>query len=194
MAALGDRQVSEDLAAFADRFGPIDIWVNAAGTAGLGTVVEGSEALYDRILGVNQDAVYWGCSAAARRMERQGRGSIINISSVAADKAQKGLAVYTMSKAAVNGLTRVLAEELAPAGVRVNAIAPGFVITNLTVPEDLPEDERERMIAESVKRAPLGIAGYPEDIAHAALYLAADASRYVTGQVLRVNGGSTMPL
>lgn len=189
---LGTRQAADALADFAEAIGPIDVWVNGAGVGGLGTVAEGDEALYRRVMAVNQDAVFWGCSAAARRMEPRGRGSIINISSIAADKSDAKLSAYSMSKAAVNALTRVLANEVGPAGVRVNGIAPGFIVSAMTVPPALTGAEREHRIAASVKRAPLGIPGYPEDVAHAALYLASDAGRYVTGQVIRVNGGATM--
>lgn len=192
VAELGTKDAAERLAAFAETIGPIDIWVNGAGIGSANAVSEGNEEAYRRTIAINQDAVFWGCSAAARRMEPRGSGSIINISSIAADKGDRKLAAYSMSKAAVNALTRVLANEVGPAGVRVNAVAPGFIVTEMTVPSDLSAAEREARIAQSVKRAPLPIAGYPEDVAHAALYLASDAGRYVTGQVIRVNGGATM--
>lgn len=112
------------------------------------------------------------------------------MSSNAEDEPIGGLALHAMSKAAVNMLTRTLATELGPSGIRVNAVAPGFTVTAMTVKDDASADA---LIARNRARSPLGMVGTPEDIAEAILYLVSDASRFVTGQILRVNGGVTMP-
>lgn len=137
---------------------------------------------------------YWGSVAAARVMAGKG-GSIVNISSGDGAKALPGIGLYGMTKAAVNSLTWTSADEFGPLGVRVNAIAPGWIETPMS--RDLFRDEtgevsarlQEKVRADMAANSPLGILGYPSDIAFALLYLASDASRYVTGQVLTVNGG-----
>jgi 3-oxoacyl-[acyl-carrier protein] reductase len=104
-----------------------------------------------------------------------------------------------MSKAALVALTRVLATELGPKGVRVNAIAPGFILSHMSArlvlgsDDDLDETKLQALVEQARSRTPLGVEGRPEDVAHAVLYLASDASRYVTGQVIHPNGGTFMP-
>lgn len=115
---------------------------------------------------------------------------IANISWNAADEPIAGLSLYAMSKAVVNMLTRTLAKELGPHGIRVNAVAPGFTVTPMTLAE---KPDTEALIARNAARSPLGLVGTPEDIAAAILYLVSDDSRFVTGQILRVNGGVTVP-
>jgi len=192
VADLSDPDTLERLAFYAAAIAPIDIWANVAGTAGLFDIVDAQSDAYQRLTQINMDAVYWGCAAAARAMEVRG-GSIINVSSNAADQPIAGLSVYAMTKAAVNMLTRCLALELGPKNIRVNAVAPGFVLTGLTGTARLTPDEVEETLRRNAARSPIGATGEPADIAHAMLYLACDASRYVTGQILRVNGGATMP-
>lgn len=180
------------LAEFAARIAPVDIWANVAGVAGLFDLIDATFDAYRRIVQVNMDATYWGCAAAARAMQGKG-GTIINVSSNAADQPISGLSAYAMTKAAVNMLTRTLALELGPQNVRVNAVAPGFVLTALTGADSMSSEERDAAIRRNAARSPMGAVGEPADIAHAMLYLASDASRFVTGQILRVNGGSAMP-
>lgn len=181
-----------ELAEAAERIGPIDVWANVAGVVGDTPVCNPDPAEYRRILSVNMDAVFWCCAAVAPLMKARGKGAIINVSSGAADSPPAGLSAYAMSKGAVNSLTRVLARELGPHGIRVNTLAPGLIVTNMVVPETMSPEERENFLSIFQSRSPLGLTGVPEDMAYALLYLASDASRFLTGQVLRVNGGSTM--
>lgn len=173
--------------------GRLDIWVNCAGVIIHKPVLEVAEADLDFQVAVNFKGVYWGCAAAARAMKGSGGGSIVNISSSGADSPAPGISVYAMTKAAVNALTRVSATEFGPFGIRVNSIGPGFIYTPMTRAAKEPDpNRREAMLTAMAQASPLGISGAPRDIALAVLYLAADASRFVTGQVLRPNGGVTM--
>lgn len=179
--------------------GRLDVWANVAGLLLPSMVVDTTEDLLDRMLDVNVKGVYWGCAAAARVMRPQGSGSIINLSSAGADRPEVGLSVYSLSKAAVNMLTRTLAHEVGASGVRVNSVAPGFVDTPMVTYRfrradgSLSEDERDSLFRTRAEQSALGVIGTPGDIALAMLYLASDASRFVTGQVLRPNGGVAMP-
>jgi 3-oxoacyl-[acyl-carrier protein] reductase len=179
--------------------GQVDIWVNCAGVLVHSTVLDATEAEVDHVLGVNLKAVYWGCAAAGRAMRPRGRGSIINVSSSATDMVAPRVSIYSMAKAGVNMLTRSCAVEFGLFGVRVNAVAPGWVETGLTkyrfngVDGAFDPKLREQVREQQAKGTPIGIAGDPHDIAMPILYLASDASRYVTGQVLRANGGASMP-
>jgi 3-oxoacyl-[acyl-carrier protein] reductase len=195
-----DREDVEALADFAAaRFGGIDVWANIAGVIGAAPVTEMTKAELDRILSVNLQGTYWGCAAAARRMASRGKGSIVNISSAGADMPAPGLSAYAMSKAAVNMLTRTLATEVGRQGVRVNAVAPGFVETPMvayryrTPDGEVDEKARARLLQLRAEGSALGRIGEPSDIAYAILCLASDASRFVTGQILRPNGGAVMP-
>ncbi len=184
---------AQNLAEFAQEFGPIDVWANVAGIGALTPAASVTQAEYRRVTSINMDAAYWCCIAAARAMRPNGRGSILNISSNAADQPIAGLSAYAMTKSALNMLTRSLAAELGPDGIRVNAVAPGFTVTEMTVPDTLDSEARAALIARNANRSPLGLVGEPSDITYAMLYLASDASRFITGQVLRVNGGAAMP-
>ena len=181
-----------------ESFGRIDVWANVAGTAGACGMLEATEDTVDHIIAVNLKSVYWGCVAAARAMKDQGSGSIINMSSTGATSAPPGMSLYAMTKSGVNAITRSTAREMGPFGIRCNAISPGFVETPLASwsyrNSDGSIDEQRREQALYARRAasPLGIVGEPSDIANAMIYLASDASRFVTGQNLYVNGGVTM--
>lgn len=173
-------------------FGRINVWVNCAGVIIHKPIQDVSEADVDFQIAVNMKGVYWGCAAAAREMIATGGGSIINISSTGADSASPGISVYAMTKAAVNALTRCCAKEFGPMGIRVNAIGPGFTMTPLTTVAQEPDPVRREARLKSVSNNPLGMIADPRDQALAALYLATDASRFMTGQILRPNGGSWM--
>jgi 3-oxoacyl-[acyl-carrier protein] reductase len=153
----------------------------------------------ERVLAVNLKGVFHGCRAAARVMAVQGSGAIVNMASAAVDTPSPGLAGYGMAKAAVVQLTRVLATEMGPHGVRVNAVAPGFVETamtgrHFTAADGTVDEPRRQAVLDAVSRTtPLRTTGRPEDVALAVLYLSSEASRFVTGQILRPNGGVAMP-
>ena len=180
------------LAAQAEAIAPIDIWVNVAGVVGYTPFESVTREEYDRIIRIDLDAVYWCCAAIVPAMRRRRRGTIINVSSNAADQPMPHLSVYALTKAAVNMLTRTLAIELGPHGIRANALAPGFVATGMTAPKSLGEAERVTLLATHAARSALGTTGTPLDMAQAMLFLASDASAFMTGQVLRVNGGTSM--
>lgn len=192
----------DDLHALADwtveQAGGLDIWVNGAGISYLHSLLDSDQAKADRTVAVNMMGPYWGSVAAGRVMSGAGGGTIINISSGGGSKPLPGIGIYGMTKAAVNSLTWTSAVEFGPLGIRVNAIAPGWIETPMS--RDLFRDEtgqirlerQEAVRREMAARSPLGALGSPSDIAFAVLYLASDASRFVTGQVLTVNGGESM--
>jgi 3-oxoacyl-[acyl-carrier protein] reductase len=175
----------------ADR-GGIHIWCNIAGIMLGGPFLDESEEDLDRIMAVNLKGVFFGCQAAGRIMVAQPEGgSIINTSSAAADTPSPNIASYAICKAGVVQMTKTLAIEIGKKHVRVNAVAPGFVITGMTT-GFYGEEVQESLIAAMRKGVPLRTVGEPEDIAAAVLYLASDASRFMTGQVIRPNGGVAM--
>jgi 3-oxoacyl-[acyl-carrier protein] reductase len=179
--------------------GRLDVMANVAGIIVQSPVVDFDDDALERVLAVNLMGVFRGCRAAARAMSAQGSGSIVNMASAAIDAPTPGLAGYGMAKAAVVQLTRVLASEMGPLGVRVNAVAPGFVETAMTsrhftaADGTVDEPHRSAVLGAVARTTPLRTVGQPEDVAHAVLYLASDASRFVTGQILRPNGGVAMP-
>jgi 3-oxoacyl-[acyl-carrier protein] reductase len=192
-----------DVDALVDRahadFGRVDIMGNIAGVPHNKMVADCSDEEFERILAINLKSVFYGCQAAIRHMIPQGSGNIVNISSGAIDTPAPTLACYGMTKAAVAMLTKTLATEVGRNGIRVNAIAPGMILTNFSrhnfidadgnvVPEKL-EQYHERAGA----MAPLGRAGEAEDVARTFLYLVSDAAAFVTGQIERPNGGVSMP-
>lgn len=179
--------------------GKVEIWVNVAGIIVNRSVLDAVEEEVDRMLSVNLKGIYWGCVAAGRVMRSSGKGSIINFSSNGADSPVPGLSLYSMTKAAVNMLTRTVAKEMGQYGIRANAVAPGWVETPMGTHGFRGDDgeidpaKRDEGVRLRAAASPLGIVGTPRDIALAVLYLASDASRFVTGQVLRPNGGVSMP-
>ena len=178
--------------------GRIDVWANVAGIIATSPVVGTTEADLDAIVAVNLKGVYWGCAAAGRAMAAAGRGAIVNVASAGGEVPAPTLSVYGMTKAGVIHLTRTVAAELGPQGVRANAVAPGFIDTPMTQrnwanPDGtVDEARRAALLGQRAAQSPLGITGEPSDIAYAMLYLAADASGFMTGQVLRPNGGVYM--
>ena len=186
--------------AAADR-GRLDIVANVAGIGELRTpVVDVADDVLERILAVNLKGTFYCCRAAARVMCPQGTGAIVNVASSVVDTpAITGLACYGMSKAAIVQLTRTLAHEVAASGVRVNAVSPGFILTPHSsrhftdATGRVDEERRERFLQEFRSSSPLGLVGEPDDVAHAILYLVSDAARFMTGQILRPNGGQAMP-
>jgi 3-oxoacyl-[acyl-carrier protein] reductase len=183
-----------------DAHGHLDVMVNNAAIIADNTILDTTEEELDRVFAVNFKGVFFGCQAAGRVMVEQRSGSIINMTSGAVDIPTPNLVSYAAAKAAVAQLSRTLAMELAPTHVRVNAIAPGWVDTPMNerhatrADGTLDLDKHREYVEKRGKRlSPMGIPGEPDDIAFAALYLASPAAKFVTGIVMRPNGGSTMP-
>lgn len=182
-----------------DEFGRLDVMGNVAGVPHNELFVDVTDEELERILSINLRSVVYGCQAAMRVMVPQGSGNIVNISSGAIDTPAPTLSVYAMTKAAVAMLTKTLATEAGRSGIRVNALAPGVILTNFSRQHFVGDDGAvdEERLAGYKKRfggmAPLGRVGEPEDVANAFVYLASDAASFVTGQILRPNGGVAMP-
>ena len=164
-------------------FGRIDILVNNAGITKDGLMMRMSEAQWDAVLNVNLKSAFNFIHAVTPVMARQRGGSIINMSSVVGVSGNAGQCNYSASKAGMIGLAKSIAKEMGPRGIRANCIAPGFIISDMT--NKLSEEIRE----EWCKSIPLRRGGTPEDVANVALFLAADLSSYVSGQVVHCCGG-----
>jgi 3-oxoacyl-[acyl-carrier protein] reductase len=183
----------------ASEYGRIDIVGNIAGIPHNKLVAECSDEEFERLLAINLKSVFYGCQAAIRHMIPQGSGCIVNISSGAIDTPAPTLACYGMTKAAVAMLTKTLATEVGRHGIRVNAIAPGMILTNFSrhnfVDEngDVIPEKLEQYHKRAGAMAPLGRAGEAQDVANTFLYLVSDAAAFVTGQIERPNGGVAMP-
>lgn len=164
-------------------FGHIDILVNNAGITKDGLVLRMSEAQWDAVIAVNLKSAFNFIHAVIPSMARQKGGSIINMASIAGQMGNPGQINYASSKAGLIAMAKTVAKEMGSRGIRANAIAPGFIVSEMT--NALPETVRE----EYIKSIPLKRGGTVEEIANTALYLASDLSSYVTGQVIAVNGG-----
>lgn len=190
LAVPGDVAITADaerlIEAAVTTFGRVDILVNNAGITRDGLLLRMKDEDWDAVLSVNLKGAFLCTRAAAKVMSKQRYGRIINISSVVGEMGNAGQANYCASKAGLLGLTKSIARELARRNVTVNALTPGFIVTEMT--DALPEKAREELTVQ----IPLGRLGEPEDIAHAVLFLASDHAGYITGQVLGVNGGMYM--
>jgi 3-oxoacyl-[acyl-carrier protein] reductase len=169
-----------------DTFGKVDILVNNAGVTRDDLIMRMSEDAWREVLETNLFGAFWMTKAVTRPMLKARAGRIVNITSVSGQAGQMGQANYSSAKAGLIGLTKATARELASRGITVNAVAPGFVLTELT--KDLPEGLQTELIA----RTPLGRFGTVEEIADAVAFLVSDEARYITGQVLAVDGGLVM--
>ena len=167
------------------RHGRIDVLVNNAGIFTIADFLDVTEEEFDRVLRTNLKGYFLVGQAAAREMAAAGSGSIVNMSSVNGVMAIETIAAYVVSKGGVNQLTSVMALALAPKGVRVNAIGPGTILTELSGSLLTDEAARRRVLS----RTPMGRVGQPEEIAGIAVFLASDDSSYVTGQVIYADGG-----
>ena len=178
-------------------FGSLDILVANAGIVHAADFLDLDEKDFDRVIAVNLKGVFLAGQAAARQMAKQGGGgAIVNMSSVNAVLAIPNQVPYVVSKGGINQLTKVMAVALAPHGIRVNAIGPGTILTELAKGAVLGNAEAERKI---LSRTPMGRMGEPEEVAKVALFLASDEASYMTGQVLYPDGGRlalnyTMPV
>jgi len=172
-----DAAVAETL----DAFGKVDVLVNNAGIANAAPIEHFTLAKWNAVLAVNLTGVFLGCRAVVPAMKAAGRGVIVNVSSVEGLRGSERLHGYTAAKFGVRGLTKSLAVELGPAGIRVNSLHPGFVATDMTARID-----PDRL------QIPLGRPGVPADLAGALVFLAGDASAYLTGAEIVVDGGMTV--
>jgi 3-oxoacyl-[acyl-carrier protein] reductase len=177
------KAVEEMVKSVIKTYGQLDILVNNAGITRDNLIMRMSEEDFDAVIGTNLKGCFNTIKVASRQMLKQRSGRIINISSVSGILGNVGQANYSASKAGVIGLTRTMARELASRGITVNAIAPGFVETDMS--QALSEQVREAATAQ----IPLGHFGKPEDIANMAAYLASEKASYITGQVISVDGG-----
>jgi len=180
------KQVDDGVAKVLDKLGRIDILVNNAGITKDGLLVRMDDAQWDRVLNINLRGTFLCTRAVAKHMMKQRRGRIVSIASIVGLIGNPGQANYAASKAGVIGFTKAVAKELARRGVTCNAIAPGFIQTDMT--DALPEQARQRLL----DAIPMGSLGEAKDVAQAALFLVSDAARYVTGHVLVVDGGLAM--
>lgn len=173
-----------------EKFGRIDVLVNNAGINMKKEFTEVTDEDFQRILQTNLTAVFALSREVVKCMIEKGtKGSIINISSMASQYGIPKVIAYTASKSAIEGMTRAMATELSPKGIRTNCIAPGFIATDMSAAALNNDPERK---AKVMSRTPLGFMGEPADIGEAALFLASDASKYITGVVLPVDGGNSI--
>lgn len=178
-----ENEVTQFLDGIINETGRIDVLVNNAGITRDSLLVRMKEADWDAVLNVNLKGAFHCTRIAAKQMMKQRSGCIINIASIVGVIGNPGQANYVASKAGIIGLTKTAARELAPRGITVNAVAPGFIQTDMT--EALPENVKNMMLGQ----IPLGRAGKPEDVAHMVAFLASEQGAYITGQVIHVSGG-----
>ena len=181
-------EVNQLVGTVVEKYGKLDIMVNNAGIGALGGALDCTDDAWAKVIAVNLSGVFYGVRAAANAMKATNtKGSIINMTSILGIVGLAGTVAYSSAKGGVSNMTRASALDLASLGIRVNAIAPGFIKTNMT--KDVLQDEAFNAMVKA--NTPLGYAGEPEDIAYAALYLASDEAKYVTGIILSVDGGWT---
>ncbi len=190
LAVVGDVAVEDDannlVKQAVEAYGQVDVFVNNAGITRDGLLLRMKNADWDAVLDTNLKGAFLCTRAVAKVMSKQRSGRIINISSVVGEMGNAGQVNYCASKAGLLGLTKSVARELARRNVTVNAITPGFIMTEMT--EDMTEKAQEAMTVQ----IPLGRPGSAEDVANAVIFLASEQSAYITGQVLGVNGGMYM--
>jgi 3-oxoacyl-[acyl-carrier protein] reductase len=178
--------VQEFIAGVVDRHGRVDVLINNAGITRDTLLMRMKEVDWDAVLAVNLKSVFNCTQAVARYMTKQRYGRVVNIASVVGAMGNAGQANYAASKAGIMGFTKSVARELASRNVTVNAVAPGFIETEMTA--QLPDKAKEAFLSQ----IPLGRAGQPEDVAQVVKFLVSDAASYITGQVIHLNGGMYM--
>lgn len=171
------------------QYGHIDVLVNNAGINMKKEFTQVTDEEFQNILSTNVNAVFAISREVVKVMEQQASGSIINISSMAAMYGLPKVIAYTASKSAIEGMTVAMAVELSPKGIRINAIAPGFIATDMSAKALNNDPERKQKV---MGRTPMGHLGTPEDVADTALFLATDSSKYITGTSIRVDGGNAV--
>jgi 3-oxoacyl-[acyl-carrier protein] reductase len=179
-------EVADMVKAAIDRFGRLDILVNNAGITKDNLLMRMKEEEWDDVISINLKGVFLCTKAVTRQMMKQRQGRIINIASIVGVSGNPGQANYVAAKAGVIGLTKTTAKELASRNITVNAIAPGFITTDMT--DKLPEEVKTEML----KQIPLARFGEPKDIAKVTAFLASDDAAYMTGQTLHIDGGMVM--
>lgn len=182
-SVLNPKEAEAAVKAAQEELGPVSILVNNAGITRDGLLARMSEEDFDTVIGTSLKGTFLMSRAVARGMMKARRGSIINISSVVGRRGNPGQANYAAAKAGLIGLTKSLARELGPRGVRVNAIAPGYVTTDMTA--GLPDELKNKIL----ENTPLGRLAAPEEIASVVVFLASPAAAYITGAVIPVDGG-----
>lgn len=180
------KQVDAGVGKVLDKLGRLDILINNAGITKDGLLVRMGDAQWDRVLVINLKGTFLCTRAVAKHMMKQRRGRVVSIASIVGLMGNAGQANYAASKAGIIGFTKSIAKELASRGVTCNAIAPGFIQTEMT--DALPEQAKARL----VEAIPMRQLGEPKDVAQAALFLVSEAARYITGHVLVVDGGLAM--
>ena len=190
LAILADISLTSDVARLVDTtiatYGRVDILVNNAGITRDQLVLRMSDDDWDKVLNVNLKSVFLCTRAVLRHMIRQRWGRIISVASIVGLIGNAGQANYASAKAGIIGFTRTVAKEAAPRGITANAVAPGFIDTSMT--QQLPEERRQDLMSHVL----LGYLGSPRDVAEAVAFLASEEARYITGQVLTVDGGISL--
>jgi len=186
---LNLKAIPQLVAEIIDEFGQIDILVNNAGINQKKNFTEVTDGEFEQVIQTNLTSVFVLSREVVKGMLKNKSGVIINVSSMAAQYGIPYVIAYTAAKSAIEGMTRAMAVELSPEGIRVNCVAPGFIATNMSA-NALDNDPKRK--SKVMSRTPMGKLGEPDDIAEAIFYLASDAAKYVTGAVLVVDGGNSV--